>query len=89
MDQGGDRRRAFHRVRQPGVQAELRRFSHRADEEQDAKRVEDIDRMSREVAVVEKISEPEAVTKIEKTIEASPRRKRAAQAEDEAQDEAA
>jgi CarD family transcriptional regulator, regulator of rRNA transcription len=36
-----------------------------------------IDRMSREVAVVEKISESEAVTKIEKAIETSPRRKRA------------
>ncbi len=36
-----------------------------------------IDRMSREVAVVEKISESEAVSKIEKAIEASPRRKRA------------
>jgi CarD family transcriptional regulator len=47
-----------------------------------------IDRMSREVAVVEKVSEPEAVTKIEKTIEASPRRKRA-QMEEEAQEEAA
>jgi CarD family transcriptional regulator len=43
-----------------------------------------IDRMSREVAVVEKITEAEAVTKIEKAIEASPRRKRAAEAaEDE------
>ncbi len=48
-----------------------------------------IDRMSREVAVVEKLSEAEAVSKIEKTIEASPRRKRVAQPEDEAQDEAA
>jgi CarD family transcriptional regulator len=47
-----------------------------------------IDRMSREVAVVEKLSEPEAVTKIEKAIEASPRRKRA-QMEEEAQEEAA
>src|SRR3989337_3157456 len=47
-----------------------------------------IDRMSREVAVVEKSSEAEAVSKIEKTIEASPRRKRATQ-EDEAQVEAA
>jgi CarD family transcriptional regulator len=36
-----------------------------------------IDRMSREVAVVEKITETEAVTKIEKAIEASPKRKRA------------
>ena len=47
-----------------------------------------IDRMSREVAAVEKITEAEAVTRIEKTIEASPRRKRASP-EDEAQVEAA
>jgi CarD family transcriptional regulator len=49
--------------------------------------------MSREVAVVEKISETEAVSKVEKTIEASPRRKRAvqdeAEVEAETQDEAA
>src|SRR3546814_5393898 len=36
MDQRGDRGRALHGVRQPGVQAELRRFSHGADEQQDA-----------------------------------------------------
>ena len=36
MDQGRDRRRAFHRVGQPGVQADLRRFAHRADEQKDA-----------------------------------------------------
>ena len=36
MDQGRDRRRAFHRVGQPGVQAELRRFAHGADEQQQA-----------------------------------------------------
>ena len=48
-----------------------------------------IDRMSREVAAVEKSTEAEAVTKIEKVIEASPRRKRAAAVEDEAQEEAA
>jgi CarD family transcriptional regulator len=48
-----------------------------------------IDRMSREVAVVEKVSEAETVTKIEKTIEASPRRKRAAPVEEEAREEAA
>jgi CarD family transcriptional regulator len=48
-----------------------------------------MDRMSREVAVVEKISESEAASKIEKAIEASPKRKRAAQAEEEARDEAA
>ncbi|MGQ7793895.1 CarD family transcriptional regulator [Faunimonas sp. B44] len=48
-----------------------------------------IDRMSRELAAVERISESEAVTKIEKSIEASPKRKRATAAEEEAQDEAA
>jgi CarD family transcriptional regulator len=49
-----------------------------------------IDRMSREVAIVEKISEGEAVTKIEKIIEASPKRKRALQqAEEERRDKAA
>jgi CarD family transcriptional regulator len=48
-----------------------------------------IDRMSREVSVIEKISENEAVSKIERTIEASPKRKRAAQLEEEARDEAA
>ena len=52
-----------------------------------------IHRLSREVAVVEKISETEAVSKVEKTIEASPRRKRAvqdeAEVEAETQDEAA
>ena len=42
-----------------------------------------IDRMSREVAVVEKITETEAVTKIEKAIEASPRRKRATETAEE------
>jgi CarD family transcriptional regulator len=48
-----------------------------------------MDRMSREVAVVEKISESEAASRIEKAIEASPKRKRAAQMEEEARDEAA
>ena len=48
-----------------------------------------IDRMSREVSVIEKISENEAVSKIERTIEASPKRKRAAQLEEEAREEAA
>jgi CarD family transcriptional regulator len=48
-----------------------------------------IDRMSREVSVVEKITESEATLKIEKAIEASPKRKRAAQAEEEAQNKAA
>ena len=36
MDQGRDRRRALHRVRQPDVQRELRALAHRADEQQDA-----------------------------------------------------
>src|SRR3546814_5108049 len=36
MDQRGDRGRSLHGVRQPGVQAELRRFAHGADEQQDA-----------------------------------------------------
>ena len=36
MDHGADRGRAFHRVRQPDVQRELRRFANRADEEQHA-----------------------------------------------------
>ena len=48
-----------------------------------------IDRMSREVSIIEKISENEAVSKIERTIEASPKRKRAAQLEEEAREEAA
>jgi CarD family transcriptional regulator len=48
-----------------------------------------IDRMSREVSVVEKTTETEAQSKIEKTIEASPRRKARVAAEDEAQEEAA
>ena len=48
-----------------------------------------IDRMSREVAAVEKIAETEAVQKIEKTIEASPRRKRAAQSRKRPREEAA
>ncbi|MBK1624478.1 CarD family transcriptional regulator [Afifella marina] len=47
-----------------------------------------IDRMAREVAAVEKTSETEAQRKIEKMIEASPKRKRA-QEEDEAREEAA
>ena len=36
VDQRRDRRRAFHRVRQPGVQQELRRLAHRAHEQQQA-----------------------------------------------------
>ena len=35
VDQGRDRRRAFHRVRQPGVQAELRGLAHGADEQEE------------------------------------------------------
>ena len=34
VDQRGDRRRAFHRVRQPDVQRKLRRLSDRAAENQ-------------------------------------------------------
>ena len=34
VDQRRHRRRALHRVRQPGVQDQLRRFPHRADEQQ-------------------------------------------------------
>jgi CarD family transcriptional regulator len=48
-----------------------------------------IDRMCREVAMVEKITETEAVRKIEKVIEGSPKRRRAAQLEEEAREEAA
>jgi CarD family transcriptional regulator len=48
-----------------------------------------IDRMAREVAAVERIAENEAATRIEAAIEASPRRKRAAAPEEEAQDVAA
>jgi hypothetical protein len=43
VNEGGDRRRAFHRVRQPGMQQELRRLAHRAHEQQqtgDGQRVE-------------------------------------------------
>jgi CarD family transcriptional regulator len=48
-----------------------------------------IDRMSREIAAVEKIAEPEAVSRIETVIEQSPKRRRALQAEEEAHEEAA
>ncbi|MBZ8132992.1 CarD family transcriptional regulator [Afifella sp. IM 167] len=47
-----------------------------------------IDRMAREVAAVEKTSETEAQRKVEKLIEASPKRKRA-QEEEESREEAA
>ena len=36
MDHGRDRRGAFHRIRQPHMQRPLRRFTDRADEEQQA-----------------------------------------------------
>ena len=36
MDEGGDWRRAFHGVGQPGVQQELRRLAHRAHEKKQA-----------------------------------------------------
>ncbi len=39
VDQRRHRRRPLHRVRQPGVEAQLRRFAHRADEQQDAQHV--------------------------------------------------
>jgi hypothetical protein len=38
VDKRRHRRRAFHRVRQPGVQKELRRLAHRAHEQQQAHR---------------------------------------------------
>ena len=39
MDQGGHRRGPFHRVGQPCVQEQLRRFTHRTDEQQDGNQV--------------------------------------------------
>ncbi len=39
MDQGRHRRRAFHRIGQPGVQDKLRRFAHRADEQQEGNQI--------------------------------------------------
>jgi hypothetical protein len=36
VDQGGNRGRTLHGVRKPGVEAELRRLAHRADEQEDA-----------------------------------------------------
>ena len=39
VDQGRDRRRAFHRVGQPGVKDELRRFTHGPDKQQDRDQV--------------------------------------------------
>ena len=43
VDQRADRRRAFHRVRQPDVQRKLRGFSGRADEQQKRNRCERAD----------------------------------------------
>ena len=40
MDQGGNRRRAFHGVGQPSVEEELRRLPHRADEQQHAGQIQ-------------------------------------------------
>mmetsp|Transcript_18462 Transcript_18462/g.30082 ORF Transcript_18462/g.30082 Transcript_18462/m.30082 type:complete len:560 (-) Transcript_18462:6106-7785(-) len=39
VDQGGHRRRPLHRVRQPGVQDQLRRFAHGPDKEQHGNQV--------------------------------------------------
>ena len=36
VDECGNRGRAFHRIRQPGVEAELRRLAHRSNEQQQA-----------------------------------------------------
>ena len=41
VDQGADRRRAFHRVRQPGVQRDLRRLRDRAAEQPERDQVRD------------------------------------------------
>ena len=38
VDQGGDRRRALHGVREPGVERDLGGLGERADEQQDAAR---------------------------------------------------
>ncbi len=48
VDEGGDRRRAFHGVRQPGVQQELRRLAHRAEEQQQAQRRQRMDLVAEE-----------------------------------------
>ena len=47
VDQRGDRGRALHRVRQPDMQAELRRLAHGADEQQDADHLDRRDRCRR------------------------------------------
>ena len=49
VDQGRDRRRPFHGVWKPGVQQELRRFAHGADEQQDADQVEHVDLRAQEL----------------------------------------
>lgn len=48
-----------------------------------------IDRMSREIAAVEKVADAEAIKKIESTIEASPKRKRALAEAEEQREKAA
>ena len=49
VDQRRDRRRAFHRVGQPGVQQELRRLAHRAHEQQQADQRQRVDVPAEEV----------------------------------------
>ena len=49
MDESGNRRRAFHRVRQPSVEKELRRFPHSADEEQNADDGQDVEVMAEKI----------------------------------------
>ena len=49
MDEGGHRRRAFHRVWQPDMQEELGRLAHRADEEEDADQLKGVDVLSQEI----------------------------------------
>ena len=49
VDQGGNRRRAFHGVRQPDVQEELGRLAHRADEQQHADHFDRPDTVAEEV----------------------------------------
>ena len=49
MNKRGNRRRTFHGVRQPGVQQELRRLPHRAHEQQQRQRRQNIDVVAEEV----------------------------------------
>src|SRR5262249_25383033 len=49
VDQRRDRRRAFHRVRQPGVQQELRRLAHGAEEQQQTDEGESVDVVTEEM----------------------------------------